>query len=62
MTDKLEVFRRMLDRENWPEFDLIMNGELYRYVTDDPLEERVYKVLLPLAPTLKFLRGDTGKP
>jgi hypothetical protein len=46
--EDLEVFRRMLDPKNWPvrkgEY-FIMEGEVFWYVSDSPLEERVFKPL-----------------
>lgn len=44
----MEQLRRLLDPKNWPvqpgEY-LIVEGEIYRFVSDDPLEERVRKAL-----------------
>jgi hypothetical protein len=52
MTSKpnpLDLFRAMLDQKNWPVRPnstwFILNGEIYQYVTEHPLEERVYKPL-----------------
>lgn len=52
MTDRLDVFRKMLDRANWPVDDdngrpwLIMsNGEIWQYRTNEPQEERIYRPL-----------------
>ena len=46
--DELEVFRLLLDSRNWPMRRgkyLIVQGEVYQFVSDDPLEERVFKPL-----------------
>jgi hypothetical protein len=47
--DELRIFRKMLDRNHWPiRLDknyVIVNGEIYCFRTDHPLEECVYKPL-----------------
>lgn len=51
--DKLAVFRRMLDPSNWPVKPgdyLIVEGEVYCFVTDDPLEERTRPILFEWRP------------
>jgi hypothetical protein len=44
-TDQLEELRKLLDRKRWPKYDAIVEGELFRFRSDDPEEECVYKVL-----------------
>jgi hypothetical protein len=46
--DELAVFRKMLEPENWPVKPgdyILIEGELYTFMSDDPLEERICKVL-----------------
>jgi hypothetical protein len=46
--DPLAVFRAMLDPANWPvkpDEYIIHEGEIYAFVSDDPLEERIWKPL-----------------
>jgi hypothetical protein len=46
MKDQLEIFRKMLDERNWPRFDIIHQGRLYRWISDDPDEECFVEVFL----------------
>jgi hypothetical protein len=46
--NKIERFHNMLDSANWPVQPgniLLIDGEVWSFVTDDPLEERVYRPL-----------------
>lgn len=46
--DRLAVFRKMLDPKRWPvkpDDLMVIQGEVYAWRTDDPLEECIYKPL-----------------
>jgi hypothetical protein len=45
---KIEGFQKMLDPADWPVQPgnmLLIDGEVWNFVTDDPLEERIYRPL-----------------
>jgi hypothetical protein len=43
--DELRELRKLCDPTIWPKDYILHEGEVYQFVTDDPLEERIVRAL-----------------
>jgi aspartyl/asparaginyl beta-hydroxylase (cupin superfamily) len=60
--NRVEALKKMLDPANWPvrpDNVLLIQGEVWSFETDDPLEENIYRPLFRWSD--KFYLSSTGR-